>query len=132
MLRGRFITSSLGASGAVYGILAAWCLVRGAEALRVPLTNIEVPVSSRALLGVMLAAEVFNMWTGKLKGVDHVAHLGGYVVGIGAAVWLRWNAEERRKVAEEKRREMGFLERAWGRPPPTGVPPSVSSSLGGK
>ncbi|EON67445.1 hypothetical protein W97_06699 [Coniosporium apollinis CBS 100218] len=116
----RFITSSLGASGAVYGILAAWCLIRAADHLRIPFTDLQIPLSSKQLLGVMLALELFNMWTGKVKGVDHLAHLGGYGAGIAGASWLMWRASERRRVVEEKRRKMGFLERTFNVPPSAG------------
>lgn len=104
----------------MYGILAAWCLIRAADHLQLPFTDFQIPLSSKQLLGVMLALEVFNMWTGKVRGVDHLAHLGGYGAGIAGAAWLTQRANERRRLVEEKRREMGFLERTFNAPPSVG------------
>lgn len=110
----NFATSSLGASGALAATIGALLLLKDADAFTVPFfPEYRIPISSYGLLGACLAYEVWGLTRGGRTGMDHVAHLGGYSTGMAAAGLLKWRVAERRRVAEEKKKEMGFLQRTF-------------------
>ncbi|OJD38604.1 rhomboid family protein [Diplodia corticola] len=114
--RRSFAVSTLGASGALAATIGALLLLKDADAFAVPFfPEYRVPVSSAGLLAACLAYEVWGLARGGARtGMDHVAHLGGYATGMAGAGLLKWRVAERRRVAEEKKREMGFLQRTFG------------------
>ncbi|KAL0261195.1 hypothetical protein SLS55_004891 [Diplodia seriata] len=113
--RRNFATSTLGASGALAATIGALLLLRDADAFTVPFfPEYRVPVSSHGLLAACLAYELWGLTRAGRTGMDHVAHLGGYLTGMAAAGLLKWRLAERTRVAEEKKKEMGFLQRTFG------------------
>jgi membrane associated rhomboid family serine protease len=75
---------TVGASGAVYGLLAAGAMLFP----RKPLVFLFMPVKVRTLALVMAGAELFHGVFGTLAGVAHFAHLGGMAGGIALiALW---------------------------------------------
>ncbi|KAL1618851.1 hypothetical protein SLS54_006966 [Diplodia seriata] len=112
--RRNFATSTLGASGALAATIGALLLLRDADAFTVPFfPEYRVPVSSHGLLAACLAYELWGLTRAGRTGMDHVAHLGGYLTGMAAAGLLKWRLAERTRVAEEKKKEMGFLQRTF-------------------
>lgn len=77
---------TVGASGAVFGLLGAFAMLFPREKLML----IPIPVGIPAWLFVTLygAAELFFGVTGTVSGVAHFAHLGGLVAGL--ALLLAW------------------------------------------
>ncbi|MGA7438992.1 MAG: rhomboid family intramembrane serine protease [Luteibacter sp.] len=75
---------TVGASGAIFGLLAAFAVLFPREKLML----IPIPVGIPAWLFVTLygAAELIFGVTGTLSGVAHFAHLGGLVAGL-ALLW---------------------------------------------
>jgi membrane associated rhomboid family serine protease len=75
---------TVGASGAIFGLLAAFAVLFPREKLML----IPIPVGIPAWLFVTLygAAELFFGVTGTLAGIAHFAHLGGLVAGL-ALLW---------------------------------------------
>lgn len=115
VLARNFAVSSLGASGALAATIGALLLLKDADGFTLPFfPDWRIPVSSYGLLGACLAYEVWGLTRRGQTGMDHVAHLGGYATGMGAAGIIKWQVAERRRVAEEKKREMGFLQRTFG------------------
>ena len=81
------ITSMLGASGAIFGLLAAFAILFPNTELY--LLFIPFPVKAKYLIGGYVAFEVFNSFQYGTGGtVAHLAHVGGAI--IGAAFVLYW------------------------------------------
>ncbi len=71
---------TVGASGAVFGLLGAFAMLFPREKLML----IPIPIGIPARLFVILygTAELFFGVTGTLAGIAHFAHLGGLVAGL--------------------------------------------------
>lgn len=106
------VLPSLGASGAVYGAFAVTALAYPTATVSLLfLPGVAIPVI--ATFGGVVALDVFALLRGRalLGGaIDHAAHLGGAVAGMGyfwfgheaferARRWLKIREEERRKEA---------------------------------
>jgi len=72
-------TPTVGASGAIYGVLIGYAMVYPESTL----TLIFPPISLKAKWWVLIfaAIELFTGVTGTLDGVAHFAHLGGMLLG---------------------------------------------------
>lgn len=89
------VTSSLpeaiptvGASGALFGILLAFALIFPRRIV-VPLIP-PIPMQARWFVLIYAAFELYAGVTGTLAGVAHFAHLGGLVGGFGCMMaWKR-------------------------------------------
>ncbi|QSZ28826.1 hypothetical protein DSL72_003331 [Monilinia vaccinii-corymbosi] len=98
-----FITSSLGASGAVCAVISAFLWYRRDEGVSI-LGAAPSTSSWFLLLGLLVGMEIFS-WRRVRKGgkqiLDHQSHMAGYIAGImGTEVIRKRQAEERRKRAE--------------------------------
>ena len=116
VIKGNFVSSSLGASGALAGIIATYLWLNSHEAVK--LFGIFPPESwpgipSIAFLALLIGSDVFCLtkWNRTPITLDHWAHLGGYAAGIGAAEMLKIKAQRRRAIEEERRKNLGFVER---------------------
>lgn len=112
----NFTIASLGASGAICGVQAAWCMFYDKSTIHVPLVDFDVPASTMTILVMFIAVEVWQLRTkGFSSGVDHLGHLGGYAAGIVSALFLKWKAAERQRealVADVQADTVGEVERA--------------------
>ncbi|KAG9232082.1 hypothetical protein BJ875DRAFT_96520 [Amylocarpus encephaloides] len=109
--RGLFVHSSLGASGGVAGLLATYLALNAEEKV----TFFGFPpkdwpsISAMMLLGLMILMEIVGqkrkMKNAGMNSVDHMAHLGGYAVGIASAEALK-RRYRRRMDAEKKGKRM--------------------------
>ena len=84
-------TPTVGASGAVYGVLLAFAMIF--PNMPMYLFFIPVPIKAKWLVlgyGVM---ELFLGVTGLQSGVAHFAHLGGMLVGWALIVYWRKRGE---------------------------------------
>ena len=83
-LLGNWYTSTIGASGAIYGVLLAVAIVMPHR--QVWVFPLPVTVSMRIFVIVMGAIEFFGTIGSTGDGVSHVCHLGGMLVGY---IYLR-------------------------------------------
>ncbi|HJU38814.1 MAG TPA: rhomboid family intramembrane serine protease, partial [Tahibacter sp.] len=86
---------TVGASGAVYGLLAAGAMLF--PRLPLYLMFLPMPVRARTLALVMAGAELFHGVFGTLAGVAHFAHLGGMAGALALLAWWRVPAAELRE-----------------------------------
>ncbi|PGH15830.1 hypothetical protein AJ79_02211 [Helicocarpus griseus UAMH5409] len=117
VLQNNLTVSSLGASGAIAGLLAAWCMIHADDKL----TLIFLPQSwqetfsanGSMFLAAIALVEIVSLmalpFRSKAPLMDHWSHLGGYVAG-GVVGWLwKEGEEERRKGRIKKEGLLGFL-----------------------
>ena len=71
---------SLGASGALFGVLAAFAMLFPTR--RVVLLFPPIPMKARTFMLAYAAFELYAGVTGTFAGVAHFAHLGGLVGGV--------------------------------------------------
>lgn len=76
----------IGASAAVYGVMLAF-------AMNWPDAPIYIwgifPIPARILVLFMLAMSLFSAFGGRMDGIAHFAHLGGFAAGY---IYLKWEA----------------------------------------
>ncbi|KAJ5657235.1 uncharacterized protein N7484_000884 [Penicillium longicatenatum] len=119
VLLGALATSSLGASAATSGIVAAWCMYHFDDSL----TMWVLPDGFQDLirtegwifLSCLVGLEILSMVTparflrvfplSRLTKMDHAAHLGGYFAGAGCGYFLAQK--------EKKSRESTWLEKLF-------------------
>ena len=94
--RGSISAHSVGASAAIWGIAALYCLLTDAEKVKIPfLKDTEFPFWPKMLFAAFAASEVWTALRGKRATMDHASHFGGMAVGIAVAGWLRYSGFER-------------------------------------
>jgi membrane associated rhomboid family serine protease len=94
---------TIGASGAIYGLLLAYGIIFSERTI---LFMLIFPMRARTLSWVLFAVAFVSAWGQSASGVSHVAHLGGMVVGYLylKRVWrvrdlyrdVRWRIRRRR------------------------------------
>ena len=114
ILLGDIVTGSpmltIGASGAVYGLLLAYGVV---FAERVVLFMMMFPMKARTLAIVFFVISFFSLFQRGTGGVSHIAHLGGGIVGFIflKRLWrvreviqnIRWKLQRRKfKIVDKK------------------------------
>lgn len=114
VVRGSFVSSSLGASGALCGIIACYLSINSGE--KIKLFGIFPPddwpsLSALGVLVFMVGVDVLGLYKLRSRTVDHVAHLGGYAAGIGSAQLLMYRSRRRREIERARRKEMGIVDR---------------------
>jgi hypothetical protein len=72
--------TTIGASGAVYGILLAFGMIFPNE--RLFIIPIPFPIKAKWLIVGYIAIELFSAMTGPGDGIAHMAHLGGMLFGF--------------------------------------------------
>ena len=116
VIKGNFVSSSLGASGALAGIIAAYLWLNSGEAVK--LFGIFPPdswpgIPSVAFLMLLIGSDVYCLtkWYRMPVTLDHWAHLGGYAAGIGAAELLKIKARRKAAIEAEKRKNGGWMDK---------------------
>jgi membrane associated rhomboid family serine protease len=105
--RGIYESVTVGASGAIYGLLLAYALAYPHRPIYLYLL---FPVPARVFVLIVGAISLLSSISGSRGGVAHATHLGGLVVGyvylaggggrLASAVrskWLRWRLARLRK-----------------------------------
>jgi membrane associated rhomboid family serine protease len=85
-------SSMLGASGAVFGLMAAFFLLF--PNTEIMLLFIPVPVKVKYLIGIYLAVAAYKAMTMPNDTVAHMAHVGGALVGF--VIILYWRKTDRK------------------------------------
>ena len=94
--RGAIGAHSVGASAAIWGIAALYCLLTDAEKVKIPfLKDTEFPFWPKMLFAAFVASETWTALRGRKTTMDHASHFGGMAVGIAVAGWLRSSGFER-------------------------------------
>jgi membrane associated rhomboid family serine protease len=99
---GSALTPTIGASGAIYGVLIAAAVLFPHQ--RVLLIPFPVAISMRVYVGIMVVIEFFGTLGSGGDNVSHVCHLGGMLVGY---LYLRRGSylySYRNRVSDWKRR----------------------------
>ncbi len=83
----------VGASGAVYGVMAAFALIWPREKV---LLYFLFPIEIRVLMVAFLALSVYFVVSGNNSGIAHFAHLGGFLGGWLSLKWFEFTSSARR------------------------------------
>ncbi len=106
-LRKNFAVSSLGASGAISGVIAAYLWLHSHDQFRPLLLPAEYfpGMPGYVGLGVIVGLDVVGLLRGWKFGArfDHYSHLGGYASGILGAQMLKENYLVQREIRKRKR-----------------------------
>ena len=78
LLAGETLSTTVGASGAIYGVLLAFGMIFSERRV---LLMLIFPVRARTLAIILFAVAFLSTLSASGGGVSHVAHLGGMVVG---------------------------------------------------
>lgn len=89
----------VGASGAVYGILAGYAMFWPRE--RIYIYGI-FPVQARILAGLLVFVSLYSGISGSGSGTAHFAHLGGLLVGAAYLKLLTFNQEKGKREFQRK------------------------------
>ena len=80
---------SLGASGAIAGVLAGYLVLFPRQRVRVLLFNFVVPMSALIVIGIWFILQLFSQLNGAADGVAYMAHIGGFISGLILVLILR-------------------------------------------
>jgi rhomboid-like protein len=87
--RGNISAHSVGASAAIWGISALYCLLTEQDKIKIPFVkDQEVPFFPKILILVFMLLEIRMAYRARGK-TDHASHLGGMFVGVSTAGYLR-------------------------------------------
>ncbi len=81
------VTPTLGASGAIYGVLIGFAMLY--PQARLTLIFPPIPMTAKWLVFIFAAIELFSGINGIQDGVAHFAHLGGMLFGWMLIRWWR-------------------------------------------
>ncbi|KAA6410930.1 MAG: hypothetical protein FRX48_05240 [Lasallia pustulata] len=112
VLARHLVTSSIGASGAVLGVIAAWLSYHSDAKFSLIFLPADLlpPFSSNFLLFFLILFEVVGI-SMRFRHSDHLGHLGGLLSGIACAHVLKDGARRRKEAKEGRRKKVGVGER---------------------
>lgn len=83
MLNGKM----LGASGAIFGVVAAFSTLF--PNAKLVFLFIPFPIKAKYLFPIIIVVSLYLGFTGSMGGIAHFAHIGGAVVGFLIALYFR-------------------------------------------
>ncbi|MBB4807354.1 membrane associated rhomboid family serine protease [Chryseobacterium defluvii] len=87
-IKGVILTRLVGASGAIFGVVAAFATLFPNE--RLIFMFIPYPIKAKYLLVITVVVSVYLGVNGSIGGIAHFAHVGGALVGyILARIWRK-------------------------------------------
>jgi len=81
------VSSMVGASGALFGVLAGFAVLFPNTQLM--LLFPPIPIKAKYLIGAYLLFEIYSSITGPKDNIAHLAHVGGAIVGIALVLFWR-------------------------------------------
>lgn len=82
------ITPMVGASGAIFGVVAAFATLY--PDAKIAMMFIPIPMKVKYLMPVVIVVSIFLGVSGNVGGIAHLAHVGGALVGwILARIWRK-------------------------------------------
>ncbi|CZT16889.1 uncharacterized protein RCC_02724 [Ramularia collo-cygni] len=100
-----------GASGAVFGVVAAVCTLQPNGSVKV--FGWEIPVAAWVFLALQVGGQVVAVRRG-VSNIDQAGHLGGMLGGFASAIWLRIMMKREREanlmVREDENKDVKALE----------------------
>ncbi|OTB02527.1 hypothetical protein M426DRAFT_322622 [Hypoxylon sp. CI-4A] len=112
LFRGLEFTT-LGASGAVYGIAAAFFWLHKYDEFKLfeyPPDPMSGP-QGLAFLGLILGLHVIPLFSKKAHSVDIASHMGGMIGGVFGAELVKRHMDEKARLRAERLKTMGALEK---------------------
>jgi rhomboid-like protein len=98
--RGNIAAHSVGASAAIWGIAALYCLLTDQERIKIPfLKDAEVGFWPKMLFVAFVASEIGSAMKKRVTTMDHASHFGGMFVGVSTAGYLRATGFHEKKFA---------------------------------
>ncbi|OTA56418.1 rhomboid-domain-containing protein [Hypoxylon sp. EC38] len=113
LLRGLEFTT-LGASGAVYGVVAAFFWLHKYDEFKLfgyPPDPMSGP-QGLAFIGLILGLHIVPLFSRRGHNIDIASHLGGLLAGAVGADLVKKNMDEKARIRAEKLKTMGALEKA--------------------
>ncbi|KAI1975099.1 hypothetical protein LOZ56_000890 [Ophidiomyces ophidiicola] len=108
VLGNKLTVTSLGASGAISGLVAAWCLLHSNDKLTIAFLprNWQEMFSANGstFLAVIVLVEIITLVSPfRIASMDHWAHLGGYATGaVVGWLWKEKRERDRKKSVWQK------------------------------
>jgi rhomboid family protein len=87
---------TIGASGAIYGLLLAFALM---YPNRIVYLNFLIPIKVKYFVMIFAAIELFSSIGGGGDGVAHITHLSGMIFGY---LFLFWNQKKNKRAPRKK------------------------------
>lgn len=81
------VSSMVGASGALFGVLAGFAVLFPNTQLM--LLFPPIPIKAKYLIGAYLLFEIYSSISGPKDNIAHLAHVGGAIVGIALVLYWR-------------------------------------------
>lgn len=113
LFRGLEFTT-LGASGAIYGIVAAFFWLHKYDEFKLfgyPPDPMSGP-QGLAFIGLILGLHVIPLFSKKGHNIDIASHMGGLLAGAVGADLVKKHMDEKARIKAEKLKTMGALEKA--------------------
>ncbi|MEY8758169.1 rhomboid family intramembrane serine protease [Chryseobacterium tongliaoense] len=87
-LKAIMSTPMVGASGAIFGVIAAFATLY--PDAKIMMMFIPIPIKVKYLLPIVIVVSVFLGISGNAGGIAHLAHVGGAIVGfLLARIWRK-------------------------------------------
>jgi rhomboid-like protein len=88
--RGNILAHSVGASAAIYGVVALYLALTDKDRIHIPFVkDMSTSFWPKSLLAAIVAVEVFNASRGKAVA-DHASHFGGILTGLSVAGFMHY------------------------------------------
>jgi membrane associated rhomboid family serine protease len=88
----KSLVSGVGASGAIFGLLAAFAILFPNTEMY--LMFIPIPIKAKYLIGAYVLYEIYKAFSMQTDNINHLAHLGGALTG--AILVLVWRYTDRK------------------------------------
>ncbi|OAT07900.1 rhomboid family protein [Blastomyces gilchristii SLH14081] len=117
VLQNKLTVTSLGASGAIAGLVAAWCMIHANDKLTIALLpqswQETFSAKGSTFLSVIVFIEIASLvvlpFRLRMPVMDHWSHLGGYAAGTVAGWWWKGKKEEEKRRKKEKEGLWGWF-----------------------
>ena len=88
--RGNILAHSVGASAAIYGVVALYLALTDKDRIQIPFVkDMSTAFWPKSLLAAIVAVEVYNASRGKAVA-DHASHFGGILTGLSVAGFMHY------------------------------------------